>query len=237
LVFLFGRMIRGRSDNATLCAIEQCIIRGKNEQCIGKIGVIKPFGFTKISFWIELNKADNEQIERGKMPSRSKHRHRPAGTPRPRRPRRTRIPRRELPPRPPAAAPPRDAERGARHAAEHGHGEARAEHAARRRALRHRRAAPGGGVRGGRRRGHAGPAQASSTSFLPLLRGILLPTRRRRRLGVHAVALGCLRSSPCLAPCFASGAGDSRRRGVVGRGRRGKEGGGRGVGTLLCCAF
>ena len=75
MVFLFGRMIRGRSDNAALCAIEQCIIRGKNEQCIGKIGVIKPFGFTKISFWIELNKAENEQTERGEMPSRSKQRH------------------------------------------------------------------------------------------------------------------------------------------------------------------
>lgn len=116
------------------------------------------------------------------------------------------------PPPPPAAAPPRDAERGARHAAEHGHGEARAEHAARRRALRHRRAAPGGGVRGGRRRGHAGPAQAASTSSsspsLPLLRGIgalLLPARRRRRLGVHALALGWLLAfPPCLALRLAS---------------------------------
>ena len=89
-------MIRGRSDNAALGAIEQCIIRGKNRTMQlgtpGRIGVIKPLGFAKISFWIELNKAENEQTEPGEMPSRSKHRHRPAGTPRPRRPRTTRSP-------------------------------------------------------------------------------------------------------------------------------------------------
>ena len=72
-------MIRGRSDNAALGAIEQCIIRGKNRTMQlgtpGRIGVIKPLGFAKISFWIELNKAENEQTERGEMPSRSKQRH------------------------------------------------------------------------------------------------------------------------------------------------------------------
>lgn len=79
MFFLFGRMIRGRSDNAALGAIEQCIIRGKNRTMQlgtpGRIGVIKPFGFAKISFWIELNKAENEQTERGEMPIRSKQRH------------------------------------------------------------------------------------------------------------------------------------------------------------------
>jgi hypothetical protein len=61
------------------------------------------------------------------------------------------------------AAPPCDAERRARHATEHGHDKVGAEHATHCRTLCHRRAAPDG-VLGGRCRGHAGPALASSSS-------------------------------------------------------------------------
>jgi hypothetical protein len=115
-------------------------------------------------------------------------------------------------------APPRGADRRARHAAERGQGDARAQHAARGRAL-HQSRAPPASVRGRRRRGRAvlepEPTRGRVASAWILLRGVsgrrllLLSLPPRRRHGVHALG-AWLASSLSVRVIRPGGVGERR---------------------------